>query len=150
FPYSTNQNVTSVGGACGTASGDTPTVSVAVTGGSTQNGTTPCSGGNWTYTLTTPLSAVGAYNVTATQTDAVGNTGTSGAQSISIALTAPVVTLTPDDGPARSFPYSTNQTVTTVAGACGAVSGDIATVSVAVTGGSTQNGTTACVAGNWT
>ena len=81
FPYSTNVTATSVGGVCGTLSGDSATVSVAVTGASIQNGTTACTAGAWTYTFAPALSAAGAYSVTATQTDTFANTGTSGAQS---------------------------------------------------------------------
>src|SRR5205807_287477 len=61
FPYSTNTNVTSIGGACGTASGDSATVSWSVSGGSTQSGSTSCTLGSWSANLTTALSADGSY-----------------------------------------------------------------------------------------
>ena len=150
FPYTTNLAATSVGGACGTAAGDTATVSIVVTGASTQNGTAPCSAGAWTFTFATSLAATGTYSVLAVQSDAVGNSGTSGSQTINIDATAPVVTLTSVNGTARTFPYTTNLAATSVGGACGTAAGDNATVSVAVTGAGTQSGTTACSAGAWT
>src|SRR5262249_53687274 len=149
FPYTTNATVTTVGGACGTASGDSATVSIAVTGTATQNGTAPCSAGVWTYTTSPTLSASGAYSITATQTDTATNTGTSGAQSITINTAAPTVTLATVNGTARTFPYITNATVTTIGGACTTAAGVNATVSVAISGASTQNGPAACTASAW-
>src|SRR5262249_5875482 len=150
FPYSTNVSVTTVSGACGVASGDAATVSVAITGAATQNGTAPCSGGAWTYTTSPTLSASGTYSVTATQTDTASNTGTSGAQSITINTAAPTVTLTTVNGTARTFPYITTATVSTVGGACTTAAGVNATVNVAISGASTQNGTAACTSSAWT
>ena len=150
FPYTTNATVTTVGGACGTAAGDPATVSVSITGASTQSGTAPCSAGVWTFTPTTALSANGAYSITATQTDTATNTGTSGAQSITINTAAPTVTLTTVNGGVRTFPFNTNATVTTLGGACTTAAGVNPTVSVAILGASTQNGTAACAAGAWT
>src|SRR5262249_50223508 len=80
----TNSTVTSVGGACGTATGDAATVSVGVTGGSTQNGSAPCTAGAWSFTFATALSADGTYVVTATQGDGAGNTGSSAASTITL------------------------------------------------------------------
>ena len=150
FPFTTNTTVTTVGGACGTASGDPATVAVAITGASTQSGTATCTAGTWTFTPTTALSANGSYSITATQTDTATNTGTSGAQSVTINTAAPVVTLTNVNAAARAFPYTTNATVTTVGGACTTAAGVNPTVSVAITGSSTQNGTAACTTGAWT
>ena len=150
FPFVTNSTVTTIGGACGVSSGDAATVSVAITGTSTQNGTAACSAGVWTFTPTTALSANGAYNITATQTDTATNTGTSGAQSITINTAAPVVAVTTVNGTARTFPFITNATVTTVGGTCTTAAGVNATVSVAITGASTQNGTATCTTSAWT
>ena len=149
FPYTTNATATSVGGACGTAASDSTTVNIAVTGSTTQNGTAPCAAGAWTYSFSPTLSASGTYNVTATQTDTAANIGTSGVKAITIQTTAPTVTLTTVNGTGRTFPFSTNATVTTVGGACTTAAGVNATVSVSVTGASTQSGTTACTAGAW-
>src|SRR5262249_40599407 len=146
FPYTTNIAVTTLGGACGVAAGDVATVSVAITGATTQNGTTPCSAGVWTYTASPALSASGTDSVTATQSDTATNTGTSGAQTITINTAAPVVSLTTVNGTARTFPYTTNATVSSFGGACTTAAGVNATVSVAITGSSTQNGTAACTA----
>src|SRR5262249_12681384 len=136
FPFSTNQSVTSLGGACGTAAGDSATVNVAVTGAGTQNGTAACSAGGWTFTLASPLATTGTYTLTVTQPDAAGNTGTSSGQNITVDKTPPVVNITSVNGVAHTFPFSTNQNVTSVAGACGTATGDIATVSVSVGGAS--------------
>ena len=150
FPFLTNAVATSVGGACGIASGDTATVAVSVTGAGSENGAAACAAGAWTYTFVSSLAVNGAYSVTATQTDAATNSATSGAKTITVDTTAPVVTLTTVNGTARTFPYTTNTTVTTVGGACGSAAGDPATVSVAITGAATQNGTATCSAGVWT
>jgi len=52
-----------------------------------------CSGGSWTLTLTTPLTAEGTYTFTANQTDAAGNSGSSGSRTITIDKTAPTLTI---------------------------------------------------------
>src|SRR5262249_10568050 len=138
FPYTTNAAVTTVSGACGVASGDAATVSVAITGSATQNGTAPCSAGVGTYTTSRRLSACGTHSLTATQSDTATNTGTSGAQSITINTAAPSVTLATVNGTARTFPLITNATVSTLGGACTTAAGVNTTVSVAITGASTQ------------
>src|SRR5262249_53035517 len=150
FPFSSNVTVTSIGGACGTASGDNPLVSVVLTGAGSESGTAPCSTGAWTYTFATPLTNTGAYSVTATQTDTLGNTGTTGAQAISVDTVAPVVSLTTVTGSTQPSPLNLNVNGTAVGGACGTAAGDSTTVSVAVTGASTQNGAGTCTAGTWT
>ena len=55
-----------------------------MSGGSTQSGTTTCSSNAWTATLTSALSAESSYSVSASQTDAAGNLGSSGSKSITI------------------------------------------------------------------
>ena len=141
FPYYTNQNVTTIGGACGTAVGDNPTVSWSVAGGATESGTTTCSSGAWTATLTTALSAAGSYTVFATQSDAAGNTGSSGSKSIVIDLTAPSVTVTaPASG---SFTNTQTPTLSGTAGTQAADathSADSGTVTVKVFAGATTAG----------
>src|SRR5207253_1684339 len=126
------------------------TLSVSITGTSTQSGTANCTAGIWSYTPTTALSADGSYTVTVTQTDQAGNTGTTGPKTISVDRTIPVVTLTNVNGTARTFPLAINVTVTTVGGACGTLAGDGATVSVTLTGASTESGSAACSSGAWT
>src|SRR5262249_35083265 len=104
----------------------------------------------WTYTPVSAFSADGSYTITGTQTDAAANTGTTGARVINVDRTSPVVSLTSVNGTARTFPLSLNAVATTVGGACGTAAGDTATVAVAVTGSSTENGSTPCTAGAWT
>ncbi len=96
FPKLLNVNVTSVGGACGVLSGDSATIDVSVTGAATLSDTATCSAGAWTYTFSSPLSAEGDYTVTATQADAAGNSGSSGAKTITIDKTAPITSITID------------------------------------------------------
>jgi hypothetical protein len=91
FPFTTNSvAVASIGGACGTLTGDSATVSWSVTGSSTQSGSTSCSAGSWTATLPTPLGFAGSFTASATQADTAGNTGSSGAKSITINNGAPL------------------------------------------------------------
>src|SRR5262249_2379485 len=148
FPYLTNATVTSVGGPCGTPTGDSTIASVTVAAGS-ENGAATCVAGAWSYSFVNALSVNGAYTLTATQSDAASNTGSSGAKTVTVDTTAPLVTLTTVNGSVRTFPYSTNVSVATVAGACGTASGDSATVNVAITGAATQNGTATCTASSW-
>src|SRR5215217_3087997 len=90
FPYSTNQDVTSVGGSCTAGDG---LVSVTRDGNATSPATATCSStGSWSLTLSPSLSAGGTYAFAATQTDASFNTGSSGNQSVTIDKTAPSVT----------------------------------------------------------
>lgn len=93
FPYSTNVNVTSIGGACGTAVGDSATVSPLIDGATTSPATTTCTLGTWTLPLDTPLSADGERTLSATQPDTAGNTGTAIGKSVTIDTVAPTVTI---------------------------------------------------------
>lgn len=94
FPYATNANVTSVGGACGSAAGDVATVSVTITGVENESGTATCTSGAWTYTLATAWTVEGSSSVVASQNDLAGNSGTSASKTISIDKTTPVVSAT--------------------------------------------------------
>ena len=87
FPYFTRNNVTSVGGTCGTATGDLAPVTVLVNGSSA--GTVNCSAGAWT--LTTSWTTDGTRIVSATQADVAGNTGTAPARSVIVDKTRPTV-----------------------------------------------------------
>jgi prepilin-type N-terminal cleavage/methylation domain-containing protein len=91
FPYATNADVTSVGGACGNASSDIASVTVTFAGVENETGTAPCASGVWTYTLTSAWSAEGSSTVVVSQDDLAGNTGTSAARTVSIDKTTPVV-----------------------------------------------------------
>src|SRR5262249_25008618 len=114
------------------------------------NGSAACATSAWTYTLSPTLATDGIFAVTVTQSDTSGNTGTTGAQSLAVDKTPPVVSLTTVNGTPRPFPYTSTTIVTTFGGACGAAIGDSATVSVTITCASTQNGTASCTAGTWT
>ena len=103
-PVHRQRDRASVGGACGTATGDSATVAVAIGGAATENGTATCTAGAWTYTLVTALSADGAYTASATQTDSVTNTGATGAKSITVDKGAPVVALTTVNAAFVTFP----------------------------------------------
>ena len=149
FPYLTNQTVTRIGGDCGDATGDSSDVNWSVNGDATDTGSAPCSSGSWTATLTSALSSDGSYTVSATQSDAAGNTGASGNESITLDETAPVVSVTTVDGASQNFPYYTNSTVTTLGGTCGAASGDSPTVNWSVTGAATESGSSSCSSGIW-
>jgi len=144
FPYTTNINVTSMGGACTTSDG---VVSVTLGGSPTTPATATCSSSAWTLTLTTALSTEGTYTFVASQTDAAGNVGSSASSSVTIDKTLPSVTLTSVNGSARTFPYLTNVNVTSVGGAC--TTGDGA-VSVTLGVNPTTPATATCSAGAWT
>ena len=61
--------------------------------------------------------------------------------------TAPVVTVTSVNGAARSFPYRTNASVTTIGGACGTAAGDSASVTPLLDGSATSPSTATCASG---
>ena len=92
FPYSTNVNVTSIGGACGTAPGDSATVTPLINNAATTPATASCVSGAWTLTLSTALSTEGSRTVSARQVDAAGNVRTATAQTVIIDKTRPTVT----------------------------------------------------------
>lgn len=101
FPYDTNESVTSIGGSCGTASGDDPTVDWSVMGGASDSGSAACSAEGWSATVS--LSADGAYTLSATQGDQAGHFGSSGNRSLTIdtiAPDAPTITATDPPSPA--------------------------------------------------
>lgn len=100
FPLSSSATVTSFGGACGRAAGDSPSVYVSITGASIQSGVVPCTAAStWSYSTSPALSAAGTYRVTATQPDTAGNTGSSGERTVVIDKTPPpkpIFTNTPE------------------------------------------------------
>lgn len=145
FPLLTSQTVTSIGGACGTAAGDSGTVTVTVVGST--SGTSACTSGAWSFMLSPSLTN-GTITATATQADAAGNVGTSGAKVITVDTTAPSVTLTKVNGASVAFPYFTSQTVTSLGGGCGVATGDNTTVTVSITI-VTQTSTVNCTGSTW-
>jgi hypothetical protein len=105
----TNDTTPTLSGGAGTDARDSATVTVKLYAGSSASGspmqTLPAtrSGGSWSIEPSTL--ADGTYTAQAEQTDAAGNTGTSGARSFTVDATAPDTTL--DSGP------SGNTTATT-------------------------------------
>ena len=89
FPYRTAAPITSIGGTCGTASGDETAVGVTVNGAFGPIGYVACITGFWSLALTPPISTDGTYVLAATQFDRTGNTGTSGGQTVVRDATSP-------------------------------------------------------------
>ena len=150
FPFVTNTNVTTIGGTCGTLAGDIATVNPRINGAATAPISTPCSAGTWTLTLSTVLTAEATSTLSAIQTDAAGNTGTAANQTVTIDKTSPVVSVTSVNGSARSFPYFTNASLTTIGGTCGTLTGDSTTITPLIAGIATIPATATCSAGTWT
>jgi len=121
FPYSTNVNVTSIGGTCGAISGDSTTVSPLINGSATVPATATCISGAWSLTLTTALTTEASRTLSATQTDTAGNTGSATSQNLTIdktapaAPTAPALTAASDSG-SSSIDKITNVTTPTFTG----------------------------------
>jgi large repetitive protein len=149
FPFSTNVNVTSIGGTCGSIGGDSTTVSPLINGSATVPATATCSSGAWSITLTTALTTEASRTLSATQTDTAGNIGSATSQTLTIDKTAPVVSVTSVNGSARTFPYSTNVNVTSIGGTCGSIGGDSTTVSPLMNGSATLPATASCISGAW-
>ena len=91
FPYTSNANVSSIGGSCGTAPGDVNTVRPLINGSGTTPASTTCLSGSWTLTLDAPLASDGTWTLSATQEDAAGNTGTAANRTLTIDKTPPSV-----------------------------------------------------------
>jgi hypothetical protein len=90
FPYSTNANLASIGGTCGSASGDVATISVTANGSATTPATTNCSSGTWQLTFSPAISAANSYVFVASQSDTAGNAGTA-TQTVVVDKTAPTI-----------------------------------------------------------
>ena len=138
-----------------TAPGDETTVTVSVYAGSTAGGTAvqtltaTVAGGAYSITASPALPA-GTYTARAVQQDFAGNTGSSSANTFSIDLTAPVVTLAaPLNG------GSTASARPSFSGAASTGAGDATTVSVRIYAGGTASGSplqtisAAVTAGTW-
>lgn len=125
---------TSFAGLCSTAAG---TVTVNVTGNNSATFTTPCANNEWS---TSGPVADGGYDVTASQTDGSGLTGTSTPTTFMVDTSVPVVTITQPTEAA--FTTSTP----TISGDCVE---PVGTVHVAITGTATISLNTPCTAGAW-
>ncbi len=90
------------------------------------------------------------YTVTAVQGSWTAPSAVSNSVAIVADVTAPVVSVTSVNGLARTFPYSTNGALISLAGACGTSPGDAATVSPLIDGAATVPATAPCLAGTWT
>jgi chitodextrinase len=77
----------SLTGECSTAAG---LVRVGITGATTVNPTAPCLSGLWS--LNAPPLDTGAHTAVASQTNAAGTTGSSGARNFTVDATAPITT----------------------------------------------------------
>jgi large repetitive protein len=113
FPYTTNANVSSLGGACST--GDS-TVSVTINGSPAAPQTTTCSSGVWTLALTTALAADGNYTVAATQSDVAGNGGSSGNKTVTIDKTPPTNVLSLVNQSTQAGPSTTTNPTSFLSG----------------------------------
>ena len=87
FPFATSANVTSIGGTCGTASGDLAPVAWSI-GEPVRHG--DLLGRSLDVGVVHDLGA-GSYTATASQSDQAGNTGSSGSKSVTVDKTAPTV-----------------------------------------------------------
>jgi hypothetical protein len=88
FPHSTNADVTSIGGSCGSAAGD-QAVSLLV-GGSALS-TTACTAGTWTVTLDPAWSTEGTRSLSARQDDLAGNSSATTGAELTIDRTPPTL-----------------------------------------------------------
>src|SRR5207249_3654123 len=122
FPFSTNGNVSSVGGSCTT--GDGP-VSVTRAGSHTAPPTAPCAPGTRTLTLMTPPSAEATYTPYTTLFRSSFGGNLESDTDFSIDTTPPTVTLTQVNGSSVTFPFSTNGNVSSVGGSCATGDGPV-------------------------
>jgi hypothetical protein len=136
FPMagSVSDTTASFSGTAGTAPGDAAQASVTVYAGETATGnpvqtlTAPVTNGTWAIASSTLGS--GQFTATATQTDAVGNTRTTGPTTFFVQV-PPTVSIDPvGGGDVGSGPY-TNRT--TFSGSAGTAPGDATTVTVIFT-----------------
>jgi hypothetical protein len=139
----TNNNVPTFSGTAGTAAGDSSTVTINIYSGSTVGGTpfetlttTADAGGSYSVQVpaTSPLSPDGVYTAQASQSDSVGNTGTSSITTFLVDTTAPVIAL-------NSVTNPTNNNKPTFSGTAGILTGDSSTVTINIYSGSTVGGT---------
>jgi hypothetical protein len=91
FPFTSNAPVATIGGACGMVPGDLGTVAPLIGGAPTAPATAPCVAGAWTLTLTAPVTAQGSIVVSATQSDAAGNSGLAPAVTVTVDTIRPTV-----------------------------------------------------------
>jgi large repetitive protein len=160
----------SISGTAGTATGDLAAITVKVYTGSGTAGplaqtlSATASGGTWSATPTSNLAA-GTYTVQASQSDSAGNSGTSGAVTFAINLTAPTIDGKPvaksaNTNPSFSFShgvYSKFQCKLDAAAAAACNTGSVSYAALAggahtitVTALDTQNNATSAATYSWT
>ena len=110
FPFTTKNSLTSIGGTCGTASGDGSTLSVSI---GSRSGTPTCSAGAWTFSFTA-LSTEQAYTASASQSDTAGNSG-SDSETVTLDKTSPALSsVSSANGGSTAGLMETGDTVTLV------------------------------------
>ncbi len=134
--------------ASSTTGADLAAITVKIYAGATATGTAvqtltaTASGGTWSVTSVTALTANATYTAEASQSDAAGNTGVSSANTFVMDTTAPLVTLT---APANTS--GTNDSTPNFTGAAGILaasstrSADLPAITVRIYAGPTVNGT---------
>ena len=128
-------------GAAGALLTDSMTVTVKIYSGSTPTGTpvqtltTTRTGSSWSAAAS-PALAEGIYTAQAEQGDFAGNTGQSSANTLTVDLTAPAISLT---SPAQGS--STTEPRPTFSGAAGTAPRDSSSITVRVYSGSLPSGT---------
>ena len=123
-------------GTAGNASGDSSSVTVTVTKAAGSPVTYSGTRTGTTWSATVPTLSEGDYTVTVSQSDDLGHTGTSSAQSFTVDRTAPAVTVT-----APTAGSATNATTPVFSGTRGTATGDAAAVTVRLYSGSGTGGT---------
>jgi hypothetical protein len=142
----TTPTITGTAGTAGSPNADSSTISVKIYSGATATGSpvktlsATRSGASWSTTVPTPVLAVGTYTVQATQTDSIGNTGTSQPNTFGVDTTGPTVTVT-----SPTANQASNDTDFTFTGTAGNAAGpypaaDAATVTVKVFTGTVATG----------
>jgi large repetitive protein len=135
-----NTSSPSFSGAAGTASGDSPTVTVNIYAGGDTSGPlvqqlrSAQSSGSWVAAPSKALSD-GTYTAQAVQTDEVNNVGSSAPRTFTVDTVAPTVTLT------QPAPGSTSGATPTFSGTAGTAPGDSSQVTVNLYAGTAASGT---------
>lgn len=135
----TKDTTPTLSGAGGVATGDHPSVTVtiyegaSVTGNVVASATVPVKSGSWTYT--SPHLADGTYTAQASQTDEVGNVGTSAPMIFRVDTKAPAVSINAPASPS-------NDAQPTITGDAGVELGDEPSVTVTIHEGGSVGGKT--------
>ena len=126
FPVILKPSIASVGGACATGGGP---ISITLDGGATTPGTAACTSGAWLLTFSTAVGAEGVHMLSASQTNGSGHTAGTGAVSVRVDTTAPVVA-----GPSLSNELVDAGTPVTITSSA-TDPGGVASIQVSIEGG---------------